>query len=308
MANTFLKSTKILSAALGLLQREIVLPGVVWRFGVEDFRGAKDDTITLRLPAVLTARSYEFRTRSAAITTDDLTEIGVDVKLDQHVYSAVTVTDEQRTLDISNFGEQVLQPQVRAVAEHLENLIGDAMAAGDYAAELELDETSGNVAISDPYRVAVRARTLLNRQNVPRDGRILLVSPEAEAAILNTDKLVKANESGSSSALRDAIPGRLAGFDIVTSNALAPAEAYAMHRTAVALAVVAPVVPEGVSDGSSQSYQGLAMRQIFDYDPTYLRDRSVVSAFAGVTLVADGPSDTVIRAVKINYTGDIASS
>src|SRR5688572_10574306 len=106
MANTFLKPEVIARTALQLLQREIVLPRLVWRFGQADFQGAKDDTITLRLPAVLTARDYEWRTRTAAIVIDDLTEVGVDVTLDTHPYSAVAITDEQLTLDIVSFGGQ----------------------------------------------------------------------------------------------------------------------------------------------------------------------------------------------------------
>src|SRR5687767_4752387 len=138
MANTFLKSEKILRSALSLLQREIVLPRLVWRFGKPDYDGAKDDTITVRVPAVLTARDYEWRTRNNAIVMDDLTETGVDVTLDTHPYSAVAVTDEQLTLDIVNFGTQVLQPQVRAVGERLENLIATTLGGAVVPAVAEL--------------------------------------------------------------------------------------------------------------------------------------------------------------------------
>ena len=45
---------------------------------------------------------------------DELTETKVDVTLDTAVYSAVPVTDEELTLDITDFGAQILEPQVRA--------------------------------------------------------------------------------------------------------------------------------------------------------------------------------------------------
>lgn len=295
MANTFLKPEVINRTALALLQREIVLPRLVWRFGQSDFRGAKDDTITLRLPAVLTARDYEWRTRNNAIVIDDLTEIGVDVALDTHPYSAVAVTDEQLTLDIISFGEQVLQPQVRAVAERLENLIAVTLGGAIVPAAAELPHTIGT---TDGYETAVEARKILNTQNVPMAGRVLLLGANLEADFLKSDHLTLVDQSGSDSALRDGTLGRILGFTVVTSNAIDPDIGYAFHATAVAFGNVAPVVPDGAVMGSSETSNGLAMRWLRDYDPNYLRDRSVVSAFAGATSVEDDGEN--MRLVKIN--------
>jgi hypothetical protein len=295
VANTFLKPEVIARTALDLLQREIVLPRLVWRFGQADFAGAKDDTITLRLPAVLTARDYEWRTRTAAIVIDDLTEIGVDVSLDTHPYSAVAVTDEQLTLDIISFGAQVLVPQVRAVAERLENLIATTLGGAIVPADAELPHAIGT---TDGYVTAVEARKQLNIQNVPMAGRVLLLGANLEADFLNSDHLTLVDQSGSDSALRDGTLGRILGFTVVTSNAIDPDIGYAFHATAVAFGNVAPVVPDGATAGASESLDGLAMRWLRDYDPNYLRDRSVVSAFAGAASVEEDGEN--MRLVKIN--------
>lgn len=295
MANTFLKPDVIARTALSLLQREIVLPRLVWRFGLSDFQGAKDDTITVRVPAVLTARDYEWRTRTNAIVMDDLTETGVDVTLDTHPYSAVAVTDEQLTLDIVNFGTQVLQPQVRAVGERLENLIATTLGGAIVPAGAELSHTIGT---TDGYVTAVSARAQLNMQNVPMAGRVLLLGARLEADFLKSDHLSLVDQSGSDSALRDGTLGRILGFTVVTSNAIDPDIGYAFHATAVAFGNVAPVVPDGATFGASESLDGLAMRWIRDYDPNYLRDRSVVSSFAGAASVEEDGEN--MRLVKIN--------
>jgi hypothetical protein len=295
VANTFLKPEVIARTALALLQREIILPRLVWRFGQSDFAGAKDDTITLRVPAVLTARDYEWRTRGAAIVIDDLTETGVDVTLDTHPYSAVAVTDEQLTLDIVNFGTQVLQPQVRAVAERLENLIATTLGGAIVPADAEVAHTIGT---TDGYVTAVRARKILNIQNVPMAGRVLLLGANLEEDFLNSDHLTLVDQSGSDSALRDGTLGRILGFTVITSNAIDPDIGYAFHQTAVAFGNVAPVVPDGASFGASEASDGLAMRWIRDYDPNYLRDRSVVSSFAGAASVEEDGEN--MRLVKIN--------
>lgn len=289
MANTFLKATKIARTSLALLQREIVLPRLVWTFGQADFAGAKDDTITLRLPAVLTARDYEWRTRTAAIVVDDLTETSVDVKLDKHPYQAVAITDEQLTLDIVSFSEQVLQPQLRSVAERMEGYIATGLANAPVPAD---GSQSVAMTVANPYLSLTAARRILNQHNVPMNDRVLVVGAQMEERLLNSDKLTDVDRSGSPSALRDAQLGRIAGFTAVVSNAIDPAVGYAFHRTAIAMGNVAPVVPDGATMGASESTAGLAMRWIRDYDPNYLRDRSVVSAFAGVSSVNEALGDT----------------
>lgn len=309
MAHSWLKADKILRTALALLQRELMLPRTVWSFGRADFAGAKDDTVTLRLPAILTARDYEWRTRTNPIQFDELTERGVDIKLDKHPYSAVAVTDEQMELDIVSFSEQVSMPQVRAVAERLEGYIADALATAPWKETVAYNASTGSA-----FEAAVDARRILNAANVPMSDRFLLLGTGVEAAFLKDDHLNKYDQSGSSDALREAQIGRIAGFTATVTNSIPEDAMYAYHRTAIAWANFAPRVPDGVTSGAAESYSGLAMRWIRDYDPNFLRDRAVMSSFAGVSPVTDGPlidadGDTqvddpsVVRGVKFEVTG-----
>jgi hypothetical protein len=303
VANTFIKPEVVNRTALALLEREIVLPRLVWSYSDAEFRGAKDDTVTVRLPAVATAREYAWRNnRSSAITVDDLTETSVPVLLNHDLYHAAALTDEQLTLDIVDFGEQVLMPQVKGVARGLENLIAAEMLAADYASQLNLRDSANNL-----WPILVEARRLLNVAEVPRDGRILLVGADVEAELLTDDRFIRADSTGdslASDALQNATIGRLAGFTIVGSNAIDAETAIAFHPTAFAFVNVAPVIPDGVTAGARQAYGGLAMRWIRDYDPTKLQDRSVVSSFGGCTSVEDGANSKNVRAVRINFQGD----
>lgn len=288
MANVFLKADKILATALALLQREIILPKLVTRLGLADFEGAKDDSVTIRVPAILDAREYEWRTRGAAIVVDDVVEKSVTVALSKHPYSAVAVTDEQLTLDITSFAKQILAPQVRGVAEKLESYIAAALADAPITAAQTVTFTT---ATGSGYDTAIDVRTILNKNNVPMADRVLVLGADIEAAWLKDDKMSDVDKSGSSTALRDAILGRIGGFLTVVSNAIPPTVGYAFHKSAIVLGNVAPIVPEGVTAGASESSDGLAMRWIRDYDPNYLRDRSVVSSFAGTGSVNEGVGD-----------------
>lgn len=307
MAVDVLKANQIAAASLGLLEREIVLPALVWRNAVGDFTGAAGDTVSIRVPARTTARSRALRgARGTAsegegiITMDELTESKVDVTLDEDLYNAIPVTDEELTLDISNFGQQVLAPQVRAVAEGMENKLAAEMTGATYATTLTVDN-------ADPYNTLVDARVALNKNNVPMSERTCVVGADLEGIFLKSEHLARVDQSGSDSALRDAVIGRIAGFgNVYVSNALPPDVGFCFHRTAYVLSMRAPAVPDGASYGSSQAYQQMAMRWLRDYDFRNVQDRSLVDAYAGTNVVADGPETTpgtpdFVRAVKLQY-------
>jgi hypothetical protein len=308
VANETIKAAQIVEAAVLLLQREIVLPRLVWRQADADFVGALDDTITLRVPAVLDARTRVMRS-TTALTFDEFAETAVPVKLDTHVYNGLKIKDEELTLDITNFSRQVLAPQIRAVAEGMEDVVATELAAADSA----YDDIAFVEGTDDPYKVLVEARRVLNVANVPASDRIFLVGANVEAAILGDDKLRSVSESGAGAvdALREGtIFSRLAGFTVVGSNAIDPDAAYAFHRTAIALGMVAPALPNGAAMKARVALDGLAMRFLQDYAPensTGPVDRSLVDAFIGAASVEEDDGAAGLhnnRLVKIDFTAE----
>jgi hypothetical protein len=279
MANNFLKAEQVVRQALGILKREVVLPNLVTRQSGVDFRGAKNDTISIRVPAYTEARTRTLR-GGRPITVDNLGETKVDLTLDTDVYKAVAITDEELTLDIRDFGEQVTSPVTESVARGVEDAVAAKMASGTYAVTIEIDN-------DDPYDSLVDARNALNKARVPKSGRAVAIGSDIEAKILKSDHLARFDQSGSDSALREATIGRMAGFDIVTPDGLDPNVGYAFHKSAFALSMMAPVVPDGVTWGTTAEYAGLAMRLIRDYDFLNVQDRLLADVFIGAAIVLD---------------------
>jgi len=281
MSNNFILAEKVIFAALGLLERQITLPALVWTDAFANWEGNRNDTITLRVPAYQVARSRALR-GGAAITIDDNDETSVNVTLSTEVYKAIAVTDAEMTLDIADFGMQILDPAVHSVARGLEDLIASTMSSATYETALTIDPT-------DPYASLVRARNALNKANVPFGERFLAVGSNVEENILLSSRFSKYDGAGqiAETALAEATVGRIAGFQVVTHQALDPDTAIAGHKTAFAMPMRTPVVPNGVTWGASASFAGLAMRAIRDYDFANTRDRLLVNAFAGCSPVTD---------------------
>jgi hypothetical protein len=298
MANVFIKPTAVVDTAIKLLQREIVLPSLIWLNGIGDFTGKYQDTITIRVPARTVAHTRALRATGSGrdLTTGTLTQHAIPVTLDTDVYNAIPVTDEELTLDITDFGRDVLNPQVRSVAEELENGVARMMAAADYT-------TNNMIVHATPttmWETIVDARRKLNDQFVDRNGRVLVVGSAVEAAFLKDPNFFKFTNTGDqpNTALRDALIGRVANLDVIVSDALAHGDAYLFHPTAFIMATRPPQAPRGATYTAAASAAGMAVRWLMDYDYSATTDRSLIDTFVGYKSVVD-PDSGFVRAVKI---------
>lgn len=282
--SNFLKPTVIVSTALGLLVRELTLPQLVWRDAVGDFAGAYNDTISIRLPAFVAARSRALRS-GAARTQDALYERKVDLTLDTDVYLDVPITDEQLSLDIANFGAQVLNPMIGGIVRKLEDELTSTITGATYENTIAFVSST-----DDPYKdVATKARQYLNNAHVPFAGRAIVVGSEMEKAFLDSDQFIRASYAGAGSeaTFREAQIGRVAGFDVYASPAIPSDEAYAFHKTAYVMSQRAPLVPAGAPFGASESYAGMALRTVRIFDADAVADRLVMDAWMGSQVVTD---------------------
>lgn len=303
------KPEKIIDFFLGMVGRELLGPDLITRVSDDFFKGAQNDTVSMRVGNLrAVARDYDFRTRTAPIVLDDI-EGGdtIPITLDRHVYSATGLTDEQLTLDNIEFATDVLTPQVEAVVGNYEDKVVAAFRAAQVA------DTVSTVLETDPHLVAVEARRLMNAHKVaPFGGRIFLVGSDVEAAWLTSDRLANADNIGDvSAAVREATIGRLAGAPVVVHPELDPGEAYYFHKSSFVMGSVAPVAPRGAVVSAATSRNGYSARWLMDYDPNFLRDRSVVSSFIGINEILDerdANGDIVatpdnVRIVKLTLTG-----
>ena len=283
MAVSVLKANRIVEAGLALLQRETVLPNLVWRDAAGDFAGALNDTISIRVPAYMTARSRTLRAGTTRVR-DDLTERKVDVTLTTDVYKDLIITDEALSLDLTNFAGQVLNPAVAGIALKLEDVIAATIVGATYANTVVHD-------ISDaiPYKdLVLAARRKLNDAHVPNNNRVLVVGSALEAEMLGDDKFIRADYMGAGgSAMRDATIGRVGGFDVVTCSAIDPSTAYAFHKSAFVMSQRAPLVPAGAPFGASMNSNGNALRVVRVLDSAAIVDILALDAWVGTNVVTD---------------------
>ena len=312
MVHQVIKAEKIAAVAAVALEQQLVVPAVFRREGIDQFRGAKDDTVNVVVEGVLPYRSYGWRAdRSQEVIFDEYVERKVPVPFGGDIYSAVKLTDEQSEMDLPGWAKLATK-QTEAIGRGLEYEATQTVIDAPY--EVELGITTAGVKAG-----LIRARKVMNQLRLPAAGRTILLGTDWEAALLNDALLNLASNVGEAeavSALREASIGRRFGFNFVVAPELPPETAIAMVDSAFVFVTGAPSVPQSVPFGASASHNGVAIRWIRDYDSTHFQDRSIFNTYKGFRFVDDplvgrdgaGQSfvsleNHFVRAIKLNLDG-----
>lgn len=289
MPHTLIKPTVIAPRALATLFNTIVLAGLVSRDYDDAFSGVKGDTVNVRTPTTFEAKEFD---RDDGIELQDATESSFPVVLDTITDVSFPVTAEDLTLNIENFDEQFLVPAMEAIAQDLDGRLAEE------AIDTARGVGGGGAVTGDPepYDAYRKGRTKLSRAKMPLTERYGVLSPEGVGEVLGDDRIVKVNESGSTDALRNAVVGRINGIENYETQTLGDPEAtgdhadahgVAFHRSALVLAMRTLERPDGVAaeQAAVESYRGLGLRVVKDYDINKKQDVVSVDALLGTKAV-----------------------
>lgn len=198
MSNTFLTSSLIAKEAIMRLQNNMVMANLVHRDFSSDF-AKQGDTVMVRKPATFESKVWN----GTSVDVQNAEESHVDVKLDTVLDVTFAVTSKDMTLNIQDFGAQLLEP---AMAAHAQKI--DAMLAALY---LDIPYTAaigGTPALADFAGVG----KVLNNNKVPLLNRACVLDADAYSKYIALDAIAGLDKSGSTGALREASMGRVMGF------------------------------------------------------------------------------------------------
>ena len=280
--HTIIKAEQFTELGVAGLKSRAWLPPVFQMFPGERFKGALNDTLTFPTQRFTIAGEYEWRTRLQPVQLQRIGTTYATVKLDKHLVQAVPITNEQATMDIKSFGQEIVAPQVRAMIVEQNAQIMSALRAAPLA-RTDINATSTD----DPFDVAATAAIALNRAGVPDGGRFWIVGDNAEEWLLRNKELMDPARGGNSLAQENVI-GRIRGFTIVRGSSLVGAdEMYFGHKSGLLVANVAPEAPFNVPNSSRVSADGFSLMGTLTYSDAYQSSVSTLSTFMGVNSVND---------------------
>lgn len=283
MANSISAYTPIIWAQMGIaiLAETIVVPKLMRRDFSNQIAQA-GDTVNTRKPAKMTATDVD---ATLGVSVQDVSATNVAVTLDQHKNSTFKISDREASRSFENLVDEFMNPATLAV--------GNAIDKSCLSLYTDIP-TIIDVTSASNWKVAINtARTKLNKLLAPVDPRYGVVGDDDDGALANLDNILKVNEGGSSSALREGIVGRLKGFNMARSsniiNVGSPGQRHNLffHQDAFALVsrVLSPAT--GSTPGANQMsvgdpVTGLNLRVTISYNATLLSTQITVDTLYGV--------------------------
>lgn len=198
------------AAILEALRAKLVFPSLCNRDYEGDIREA-GDTVHITGYDDVTVREY---VRGQPITVDDVTDKEAAVlKIDKSDYFAFKVNDLDKAQAKADLTGKFTNSAAYNMMKNVENYISNLMDAA-------VETPAKTVAVGTPadaYLAVVEAGRKLDVQNVPDEGRWLVVSPDFYALLLQDSRFIEGTEAGHNTLLNGVV-GQVRGFTVVKSN------------------------------------------------------------------------------------------
>lgn len=198
------------ASILEALRAKLVFPSLCNRDYEGDIREA-GDTVHITGYDDVTVKKYA---RGTNITVDAVTDANKGtLTIDQSDYFAFKVNDldkVQAKADLTgNFTNSAAYNMALNVEKYISGLMDKAATAPA--------KTISVTTPSDAYLAVVEARKQLDKQNVPTEGRWIVVSPDFYALLLQDSRFIEGTEAGHNTLLNGVV-GSVSGFTVVESN------------------------------------------------------------------------------------------
>lgn len=198
------------ASILEALRAKLVFPSLCNRDYEGDIREA-GDTVHITGYDDVTVKKYA---RGTNITVDAVTDANKGtLTIDQSDYFAFKVNDldkVQAKADLTgNFTNSAAYNMALNVEKYISGLMDNAATAPA--------KTISVTTPSDAYLAVVEARKQLDKQNVPTEGRWIVVSPDFYALLLQDSRFIEGTEAGHNTLLNGVV-GSVSGFTVVESN------------------------------------------------------------------------------------------
>ena len=198
------------ASILEALRAKLVFPSLCNRDYEGDIREA-GDTVHITGYDDVTVKKY---TRGTNITVDAVTDANKGtLTIDQSDYFAFKVNDLDKVQAKADLTGNFTNSAAYIMALNVEKYISGLMDKAATAPAKTISVTTP----SDAYLAVVEARKQLDKQNVPTEGRWIVVSPDFYALLLQDSRFIEGTEAGHNTLLNGVV-GSVSGFTVVESN------------------------------------------------------------------------------------------
>ncbi len=234
--------------ALALLSENMVVANLVNRDFSMEIADFGDVVNTSKPQSFKVTRTND----SSGLKLQDAKSTKIPVKLDQRFSVAFVIKDGERAKAQADLFARYLTPAVTTIARGIDRaILGQAhKLLGNRAGRLN------NLTSANAKKFIIEARQKLNDNNVPFEGRSLLLSSQSESALLACDDFTDASKRGDSgAAVTKGLLGYILGFQTYLAQNVPSAETAGRD---VAKGTVTNAADDGASGSQAVSVTGYA--------------------------------------------------
>ena len=205
MPNTLITPSMIAKEALMQLENNLVFANQVHREYVKEFTGGQGSSVAIRRPV-------KFATQNGATLVDqDVEEKSTNISVDQRKHVSWRFSSQELTLSIEEYSERYIKPAAITLAQTV-----DRDLAGLYSSVWNSVGTPGTTPAN--FAAVAAAAQRLDEMAVQADQRTMVVNPAAAYAIAGNQATLQAVGDVRRSAYEEAMVGRVAKFDMFSSQ------------------------------------------------------------------------------------------
>ena len=184
-----------------------------------DYEGeiaAFGDTVHINQIGDITVKEYTKNTDIADPDQLDTTEQTLEINKGD--YFNFYVDDVDKAQARAELMDSAMQRASYGLADNTDRYVAGLLAGGTITAGLGTSSSPITINKDNAYECMIKAKTALDRANVPTAGRWIVVPPEYEGLMLLDNRFASAGGTNAESRLINGLVARAAGFDIYVSN------------------------------------------------------------------------------------------
>lgn len=173
------------------------------------------DTVHINTIGAVSVRSYS---QGTDLSYDALSTTDQTLVINQQKYFAFSLDDVDKAQAAGDIMDTAMSRAAYSLADVSDAFLLATIAAGG-SSDNYVGSSGSPIALTKDniYTNIVALRTKLDKQNVPTQGRSLVIPPEAYALLLQ-DARFTAVQGVAEGVITNGLVGRVAGFDIYMSN------------------------------------------------------------------------------------------
>jgi len=212
---------------------------VATAFVNRDYEGEiknQGDTVHVNTLGPITVKDYDATAKASGIDApEELSTTDQTLVIDQAKYFNFKVDDVDRVQSAGPLMDQAMHNAGFAIAHEIDTkiftTISDAVPEGNIVGNNSTALTSDNV-----WGLLIKLRNIMNKNNVPKEGRKIACSTEVVGIILGDDRFVKTGSDNAEDRLTNGLVARACGFDIYETEDIPEGEILATVPMATSFA------------------------------------------------------------------------